>query len=194
KFSSVKGARDSKTLLYFGRLSKNKGLHELIEAFSLVCKKNAKAKLVIAGKDFDGLLPSLKKKVKALGIEGRILFKGEVTNKQLLNLMGQAGTFVSASQYEGFGISAIEAMAAGLVPVLNKIDSFKKFVKPGQNGFLADFSNKEEAAKQMELALKLGAAERKRLVTNAKKFASGFDWEAKAKDHLKIYSQCGVFA
>jgi alpha-1,3-mannosyltransferase len=193
KFSSVKGAQDSKTFLYFGRLSKNKGLRELIEAFSLVCEKNTQAKLVIVGKDFDRLLPGLKKKAKALGIANKVLFKGEVTNKQLLNLMGQAGTFVSASHYEGFGISAVEAMAAGLLPVLNAIDSFKKFVKTGHNGFLADFSNKEDAAKQMELALKLGAAKRKRLVTNAKKFASGFDWETKTKEHIKIYSQCGVF-
>ena len=194
KFSSVKGAQDSKTLLYFGRLSKNKGLTELIEAFALVCEKNPGTKLIIAGQDFDRLLPSLKKKVKGLGIEGKVLFKGEVTDKQLLNLMGQAGTFVSASQYEGFGITTIEAMAAGLVPVLNAIDSFKKFVKPGQNGFIADFSNKGEAAKQIELALKLGAVERKRLVGNAKKFAAGFDWESKAREHIKIYSQCGVFA
>ncbi len=192
KFSSVKGVRDGGMFLYFGRLSKNKGLGKLIEAFALVCEKNRGAKLCIAGRDFDGLLPGLKRKVEKLGIGNRVLFSGEVSDKKLLGLMSQAGVFVSASEYEGFGISAIEAMAAGLIPVLNGIDSFKKFVKNGENGFLADFSDKGEAAKQMETALKLGAGERMRLAENAKKFASRFDWKTKADEHLKVYSQCGV--
>ncbi len=188
-FSKTKRAQEKNSFLYFGRLSKNKGLSELIDAFALFCKANKTGKLVIAGSDFEEILPELREKVKAAGIKARVNFTGEVSDKQLGQLLSKAEFFVSASKYEGFGITVIEAMSAGLIPLLNQIPTFQKFTQ-GRKGFIVDFSEIEKAAAQMQKIASLSAAEKKKLSDNSKKFASQFDWSSKAKQYENVYKEC----
>ncbi len=185
--SGLKREVQRNAFLYFGRLSRNKGLRELIGAFALLCREKKDAKLLLAGQDFDTLLPALRRQARQLGIEKNVSFLGEVSDNQLQQLLSKAEFFVSASQYEGFGIAAVEAMAAGLVPVLSRIDSFERFVRHGENGFLVEFSDTEKAAEQLKVAAGLRNSERKRLGKNAKRFAAAFDWGKKVEEYLAAY-------
>ena len=102
----------------------------------------------------------------------------------------QAEFFVSASEYEGFGLTAIEAMASGLIPLLNDIESFRDFVEQEGNGFILDFSSPEKAGAGIEKALRLKASERKEMASKARLSVNRFDWPAKVKEFAAVYRGC----
>ncbi len=187
ELAKLKSRPEENNFLFVGRLSKNKGLSQLLEAFALVKKQQPVFTVRIVGKEFDISIAELEKEISRLGLEENVKLRGEVSDKQLLQDYAISGVFVSASNYEGFGISAVEAMAAGLIPVLNDIQAFKGFVKSGENGFIVDFSDSRKAAKEILRVMKLGKSERKRLGRNAQRFASGFGWKEKIKDYIAEY-------
>lgn len=142
---SPRGERDGRTFLYVGRLSRNKRVERLLETFSRLKVLVPDFKLYIVGGDFEGLLPGLRTRARELGLEGRAEFVGEKDREGLLGYYSRAGFIVSASEYEGFGISILEGMAMGLVPILSDIRAHRDLVEGG-GGFLLDYSDPEGAA------------------------------------------------
>ena len=61
-------------------------------------------------------------------------------------LMGRCSVMASASEYEGFGVAAVEAMSAGLFPLVSDIPAFRRLVTRVDAGMLVDFSDVEAAA------------------------------------------------
>jgi glycosyltransferase involved in cell wall biosynthesis len=93
-----------------GRLARAKGIDIIVEAFL----KNGKP-LKIFGRGFAGYDEELRDKVK--NQKSKIEFLGEVSDKEKLELMKNATAYVFASYDEDFGITPVEAMAAG-TPVI----------------------------------------------------------------------------
>jgi len=184
------GNVDGKTVLFVGRLSKNKGLFNLLEAFKVAAEREPYAKLIIAGKEFDLSIEDLREKAKELGISGKVNVLGAVSEKKLAELFGKSDIFASASKYEGFGISAVEAMAAGLIPVLNTIPTFRDFIRHGENGFVVDFSDVERAGRTILRVLELSPAERKKMSMYATQFAQRFSWESSIEKFENVYKEC----
>ncbi len=52
--------------------------------------------------------------------------------------------FISASEYEPFSISAAEAMAAGLVPVVTRQTGMSRYIIDGENGFVFDYGDSKK--------------------------------------------------
>lgn len=175
------------SFLFVGRLSRNKGLRQMLEAFAEVKGRGIDFSLVIAGKEFDFGREELEKMAMELGLGKQVSVLGEVSEKRLLQLYRENEFFASASQYEGFGISAVEAMAAGLVPILNSIAPFRGFVKNGENGFIADFGNAEKAADVIEQALRLSSIGKKRFGDSARVSAKRFSWQNCIGRFEKLY-------
>ena len=175
------------SFLFVGRLSKNKGLENLLDAFSELKKSRQDFSLKIAGGPFDLAKDELEEMILKKGLEGRAEVLGAVSEKLLLQLYAGSEFFVSASEYEGFGISAVEAMAAGLVPVLNDIPAFREFVAEGKTGFIADFSSREKAAKKIGEALGLKKAERQAMGSAAKAFSRKFSWKNSLEKFEEAY-------
>lgn len=174
------------TFLFLGRLSKNKRVDRLIDAFVEYAAQNPKAKLLIAGQDWEGIQDELEERALRKGGGGKVLFLGSVTETQRQSLLKESSIFVSASEYEGFGISAIEAMACGCVPCLNTIPSFASFVS-GKRGFLVDYSSIPEVVetwKRIEgLSPKQLAIQRK----ESRAFAREFSWKKIVQRQLGWY-------
>jgi alpha-1,3-mannosyltransferase len=189
KFQAAKRKPRQDSFLFVGRLSKNKGLELLLDAFALLAARKKGATLTIAGEDFDGIMVELKKKRAALGLGEKVRFEGEVSEERLLELLSTHSFFVSASQFEGFGVSAIEAMASGLVPILNNIPTFRGFVKNGNNGFTVDFADAKKAAIAMEAACALSKGKLQEMSKSAKATAQRFSWESRVKEIEKIYKE-----
>jgi len=187
KFTSLKGKKRDKSFLFVGRLSKNKGLKGLLRCFAEVKASRADFSLSIAGKEFDLSVKELREEARKLGIAEQVNVLGQVSDKRLLELYAKSEFFVSASEYEGFGISAVEAMASGSIPLLNNIAAFKRFVKDRENGFIVDFSKKKKAAAIVLEAIWLGQGEKRKLRENAKEFAEGFSWKKGIKSFEKAY-------
>ena len=194
-FSGAKNKAKPNTFIYVGRISKNKRVDLLIEAIAIVQHKIPNVKLTIAGEDFENLLPNLKKMVNEKNLQKNVLFAvGKFSPEEVRAFYASSEFFVSASQYEGFGISAIEAMASGCVPILNDIDSFRDFIKRSGAGFIANFENPEAAAKTILNATALSKKQKEKLRANGKDFAGEFDWNEKVKEFGRIYSSVRAFS
>jgi alpha-1,3-mannosyltransferase len=103
--------------------------------------------LWIIGPDWEGLRARLEKKAADLDMAGSVHFLGEVTEAKKAAELACAGFFVSASRYEGFGLSLVEAMAAGCIPIVQHLPSFNHITKQAHTGALIDFVDFASAGK-----------------------------------------------
>lgn len=124
------------TLLYFGRWSTNKGLLELLALAAELHRRDPAWHLIIAGRAFDLTRDTLQQQIDALGLTSAVELHEAPSNDALQALMARASYFACLSRHEGFGIAAIEAMSAGLVPILSDIPPFAKLVRESSRGVL----------------------------------------------------------
>jgi glycosyltransferase involved in cell wall biosynthesis len=99
-------------LLYFGSNKPHKNLPRLVEAF---LGQNADIALIIAG-HWDPRYPQARAAVEKAEASDRVRFMGAIAEADLPTVYGEAEAFVFPSEYEGFGLPPLEAMACG-VPV-----------------------------------------------------------------------------
>jgi alpha-1,3-mannosyltransferase len=162
------------TLLYIGRVSRNKRIDCLIETTALLKKSLPEVKLKIVGEDWEGIRKELEVLAEKMGVRENVEFLGKADRGELLEHLSKATFFVSASQYEGFGISVIEAMAAGCVPIVNDITAFREFIEDGKNGFIVDFFNPQSAAIRIQ---RLFETDLSNVVRASKKTALRYSWD-----------------
>ncbi len=122
----------SMVFLYVGRLARDKGVFDLLTAFSGVVAKNGDVELWMVGPDEEGLLPQLEK-MEALG-GGRVRWMGATSQPE--RYMVAADIFVLPSYREGFGSVIIEAAACGVPSIAYRIDGVVDAVVEGQTGVL----------------------------------------------------------
>jgi glycosyltransferase involved in cell wall biosynthesis len=145
----------SKSVLYTGRVHPEKGVHLLIEAFSRLpaaLQKEWSVKIVgpweIAyGGGGDAYLNKLKE--AASSCADRVEFVGRVFDEaKLIGHYRDSSVFVYpslAEKGETFGLAALEAMAAGCVPIVSGLACFRDFIEPGRNGLVFDHRTPDPA-------------------------------------------------
>lgn len=171
KFKKKYGVGKS-TVIYVGRLSKEKSLEILIEAFALVVYEIEEAQLLIVG---DGpTRTNLEAFVSQLGLEKSVIFTGAIGNETLIRSgVFQAATiFCTPSNSETQGLSVVEAMAAGLPIVGVKARGVMELVKG--NGVVVNPGDSEALAKAIV-----------NLFRSEKKLRS---YSARSKEHAKQFS------
>lgn len=188
-FSQINKNIQKNNFLYFGRISKNKRLDNLITTFSYLKKNSCDFRLNIIGPDWEGLQDQLNGMVKNNGIENNVLFIGEVTNDKLLKYLGTAQYFVSASEYEGFGLTVLEAMASGTIPIVNNINPLNGFIRNGTSGFILNFSDPKQASEKILSILQENPQKQKYISKNAKMYAHAFAWETIVEKIEAIYTE-----
>lgn len=188
-YSAVKKRIEPGLLVYVGRLASNKRVDHLLRACALAREQAPHLHLVLIGMDFESIQPQLKALASQLGIKDAIEFLGVAPRETVLEYLGRANLFVSASEYESFGMSVIEAMAAGTLPVVNRLPPFELFVEPGQNGWFCDFSDPAQAAQTLVEALRCPPAQLELMGQRARTVAERYSWARIAKEWESLYSQ-----
>lgn len=178
---------DGHTLLYVGRIDIHKRIDNLIRLIALLNNQGFEAKLMVVGPDWKHLLPELTHLVNDLEIKEQVTFTGPVDEKDLVRYYSKAFLFVSASEYEGFGISAIEALASGTPCVLNDIRSFRTILKNKPFGILCNFTNIEETANAIIEFANTTKDNYWALSKEARETAKIYNWESVAREMTKIY-------
>jgi alpha-1,3-mannosyltransferase len=182
KFSSIKRATDGRTLIYVGRLGKNKRLDRLLDAISIVKERFGDVRLLLVGEDW-GEKANLVKQSGALNIGRNIVFAGAVPHKEIAKYLKKSDIFLLSSEYEGFGIAVLEALSSGIPAIVNDIGPMHEMIRQGVNGYMTDFANSRETAGVISRALK-----RRwdfKLIKDSVKL---FDWDEISKEIEKIYS------
>ncbi len=123
------------------RLRSEKGHSFLFHAFRQVLASNPNTTLLIVGDGPDkGALQSL---AKRLNIDENLVWTGAKSQEETFQLYGIMDLVVVPSEYEGFGLSAAEAMAAGLPVVATNADGLREVIKDGFTGLLSPFGDIE---------------------------------------------------
>ena len=127
-------ATDVPVFLYVGRLARDKGVFDLVEAFASLAKEHQDWDLWMVGPDEEALQVGLERRATELG--GRVRFFPPTTQPE--RYMAAADVFVLPSHREGFGSVIIEAAACGVPAVAYRIDGVIDAVVENRTGCLVD--------------------------------------------------------
>ncbi len=109
--------RDGSMVLFLGRIEDSaKGCLLLPKIFDCVNKSGARVRCIVAGDGPD--LVELKRRCNGLS---NVHFLGPVPYETVPEVLAEADIYIFPSRYEGFGLSLVEAMASGCVPVASAI-------------------------------------------------------------------------
>jgi len=154
--------------LFVGRLTRDKGLFDLVDAFRMISISVPNIELWVVGPDEDGLLKILKE--SARGCAAQIRWLGSTATPEYF--MVSADVLLLPSHREGFGSVIIEGAACGIPTIAYRIDGVIDAVENESSGILVDVHKSEAFADAMkslalnrELSVILGnrAKERARL-------------------------------
>lgn len=153
-----------------GRLHPSKGYDTLLKSMPEVMKKFPQAKLVIAGNGTErAFLEGLRSQ---LGLSDKVVFLGRKTPGEIRMFLREISLFVLASNWEGFGLAAVEAMASGIPVVTTNIGGLLEIVEEGKTGFLVPPDEPLALAhriicllKNRDMRVEMGRAGRKRVET-----------------------------
>jgi glycosyltransferase involved in cell wall biosynthesis len=122
-------------LLYIGRLVRDKGLFELLQALQLVRARGVEVELVIAGSGPDE--PALRRCHLETNLPG-VRFAGPVMDDGKLTLLATADAFVLPSHAEGLPYALLECMAAGVPAIATRVGAIPELISSGVNGLLVE--------------------------------------------------------
>ena len=134
---------------YVGRLNKDKGGNELIEAFIKLKNKYPSIYLVHVGMD-DDTNPISKENYKILKEDSHIIQTGNVDEKEVYKLMAAFDILVHPTYREGFGKTMQEAMAMYLPVITTDVIGAKEVIVNGETGVLIPPKNVDELVSAME--------------------------------------------
>jgi glycosyltransferase involved in cell wall biosynthesis len=154
-----------------GRLERQKRFDILLKAFELTIKEVNSARLIILGQG--NLEKELKKLAVNLKIDSQVYFGGFQANSYAW--LSKAALFVLSSDYEGFPMSILEAMACG-IPVISSdcLTGPNEIIVNGENGILVPPDDVGALAKKMLILMK-DPLLRNKLSCNGQKRAEDFE-------------------
>jgi glycosyltransferase involved in cell wall biosynthesis len=105
-------------VLFVGSIFNRRRLPTVITAFAAATARRPDARLVIAGADRSYPALDLAGLAAEAGVGGRVEIRNYVPEAELEALYARAAVFVFLSEYEGFGFTPLEALSAGVPPVV----------------------------------------------------------------------------
>lgn len=147
KFYSKNNINDNFfSILFLGRLNKDKGISDLIEAYIKLRIKKLDINLIIVGTDEENLLNDIATKLKNFSKNVYIFTHTEEPE----NFYPLADLFIMPSHREGFGTSVIEAASCGVPTIASKIYGLSDAIVDGQTGLLFEKENINDLTSKIE--------------------------------------------
>lgn len=176
-------------MIYFGRWSENKEIPRAIELLGRLRAREPEWRLIVAGREFDLDLAELRAIVAAHGQDGAVDLVPNPGDAELAELIGRASYFVCLSRHEGFGLAAIEALSAGLIPVVSDIPPFSSLVVRSGLGMLVTADAEEAVTTWLFASRQEGDAAWSAKRERATGFADAYDWQQVAGRYLQVYDE-----
>jgi starch synthase len=189
KFRLSKGTTK---ILFVGRFVPEKGIFDLLNAFSMLLKKGQSIELLIVGSGTTEMTIQINKLITDLKIGFKIKFLGNIKYSDMPQIHNLADIFCLPSAEtktwaEQFGYSLVEAMACGKPAVSTWTGSIPEVVKHRETGILVEPNNPAALESALE-ELILNEAEREKFGVN------GRDWVLQKFEADKVASQiAGIY-
>jgi glycosyltransferase involved in cell wall biosynthesis len=198
-------------LLYVGRISPEKGVHVLLDAFELIIRQYPDAMLTIVGSESiapreditdlclgkeiveslesfyrDGYLNQLKRKLSPEAAK-RVTFTGLAAHGEVPTFYQRADIYIGPSLYESFGVSVLEAMAAGVPVVTTGVGAVPELISDGHSGLVVDTADPSGIADAV-IRLFRDSELRNAIVFAAREAVwKKFSWETICSELIQMY-------
>ncbi len=185
KYYDIKRNPKKMSILFVGRLHKQKALKELILGVGQVRKKFPNIILNIVGEGNER--ESLENLTKNKGLGKNVFFKGKMLSKDLEKEYSTTDLFILPSHFEGSPITLFEAWACGIPVIVNNVGEMSYMVEDGKNGYLLPNNHPASIAKTLSFALK--DSNRNKVGLEGKKAAKKYTWERMTREVYKVYRE-----
>ena len=175
-------------IIMLARLMPQKRIDLMIDIWALLVKEFPEWQVKVLG---EGMLrPLLEEKIRTLGLQESFLLPGEV--KDVTNELLASDILCLTSEYEGFGIVLIEAMAKGLPVIAFEYVGVHDIINDGVDGFILPFGDVEGYAQKLK-QLMTDKELYKRLATKALSSVHKFDKEMVMKKWNVLFNDSLCF-
>ncbi|AXA40412.1 glycosyltransferase family 4 protein [Rhizobium leguminosarum] len=194
KFADTASRRAKRRIVTIGRFSVNKRIDHLLDAMAALKTRDPEWHLDIVGAESDLNRADVEGAIESRHLSGRVTLHVSPDNDTIRRIIAESSIFASASEYEGFGLVALEAMSAGLLPVLNANDAFATLAARHPVLMLADFTNPETAATAIETAYEDLSRQPDVVRARLLDAARGYSWDIVAERYIDLYRSLDVVA
>lgn len=183
----IKGSESKgNEIVFVGRLIKEKGIIDLIHAFSLYNKENPEAKLKIigAGKEYKKIISV----IKNLNLGKSIILVGKISPDEVIEHIDGVRCLVLPSFREGFPVVVLEALSLGIPIISTKVGGIPDFLVEGDNALFVEYKN----ILQIQVAIKKIFEEEllfEKISRNNKLLSREFSFKDVAEDYSKFFNK-----
>jgi alpha-1,3-mannosyltransferase len=135
-----------KSILAIGRFATHKRLDLVMLFVAALRRRDSHWTLRVAGRPWDLTASDVISLAAEAGIREALELITLPSEAEVRKLMAGCSVIATASEYEGFGLTAVEGMSAGLIPLLSDIPSFRRLFDQSRIGMILDFNNAESAS------------------------------------------------
>jgi len=170
-------------VLFVGSIFNRRHVPDLIRAFGPIAQAHTDAALDIVGDNRSFPRENLRQTIAAEGLQARVHCHEYLADAQLRNLYAHARAFVFLSEYEGLGLTPLEALAAGVPPVL--LDTPVARESCGDAALYVPLNDRRATTRAIGSVL-FDEATRSRLLGAAPAVLAKYDWARAARETLAV--------
>lgn len=159
------------TFLFLGRLVRDKGIEELITAFTRLYEKKSGVRLLLVGRFEDSLNPLSEETTRLINNHPAIFTTEWKSGDELLAYYAASDCYVLPSYREGFPNTVLEAGAMALPCIVTDISGSREIIRQGENGVIVPPRDAEALFEAMEQMLS-DEKSRKTMASNARRMIS----------------------
>jgi glycosyltransferase involved in cell wall biosynthesis len=166
------------SFVYVGRIKRYKHIELALRAFARVLPDVSEARFTIAG--YGDHAEGLEREAAALGIAPHVTFHGRVDEREKWRILSQSWGLLYTSPKEGWGLSSLEAQAAGAPVVASDSPGLRETLLADRTGFLVPHGDVEALAARMRV-LAANPSLVERMGAEGKAHATRFTWDSAAQ-------------
>jgi glycosyltransferase involved in cell wall biosynthesis len=186
RLSVMPGQDSGPRVLYVGSLFNRRHVPDLIRAVGTLARTRPDASLDIVGDDRSFPHEDLGQIITSLRLGSRVRWHRYVTDEQLFELYGRARAFAFLSEYEGFGMTPLEALGAGVPPVL--YDTAVARESCGAAALYAPVGDGPAVVRALDRAL-FDEPTRAAILAAAPATLARYDWPRAARETLAVIEE-----
>jgi glycosyltransferase involved in cell wall biosynthesis len=176
-------------VLFVGSILNRRHVVDLIRAFGRVARSHPDAVLDLVGDNRSHPREDLHRAIAAEAVDGRIHWHEYVSNEELGRFYARAKAFAFLSEYEGLGLTPLEALAAGVPSVL--ADTPVAHESCGDAALFVSPHDTDQIARALERVL-FDPPTHARLLAAAPAVLAKYDWRRAARDTLAVIESAGT--
>src|SRR3989338_5593282 len=179
-----------KTIVFLGVISRDKGIVDAIECFTLLSKTGPYRFWVIGRPESEEYYRYIKERVIKNRLDDKVKFWGYVSQPKKFELLARAHILINPSVREGWGLVNIEANAMGTPVIAYRSPGLVDSVREGESGLICSENTPEDMVDNVKKLFGDNLLYAK-LQEGAKRWAGMFSWEKSKKQSLKMIENIG---